>query len=133
MTLFCWLLRPTPQPTASRFPFRKGPALAACVLAFTASVLPIPLRAQEAAAGVADAAPAAAPGALDVLPSQALGADDLVQIMVPYCPELSRSFRVASDGTLALPLLKQRIPVAGRERAHGGRRRAAARGCEQVL
>lgn len=49
----------------------------------------------------------------DVLPSQALGADDLLQIMVPYCPELSHSFRVSSDGTLALPLLKQPIAVAG--------------------
>ncbi len=69
----------------------------------------------------------------DVLPSQALGPDDLLQIMVPYCPELSRSFRISSDGTLALPLLKQRIPVAGLQPAQVEKRIAAELVREQVL
>ena len=33
--------------------------------------------------------------------------------MVTDCPELTRSFRVSSDGTLALPLLGHRLPAAG--------------------
>ena len=57
--------------------------------------------------------PVGRPAQAGVLPSEILGADDLLEIMVSYCPELSRSFRVSSDGTLALPLLKTRIKVAG--------------------
>ncbi len=76
--------------------------------------------------------PASVP-ASGVLPAQALGADDLVQIMVPYCPELSRSFRVSSDGTLALPLLKQRISVAGLQPAEVEKKIAAALVADQVL
>lgn len=49
----------------------------------------------------------------NVLPAEALGPDDLLEIMIPYCPELSRSFRVSSDGNLMLPLLKKQISVAG--------------------
>lgn len=48
-----------------------------------------------------------------VLPSETLGPDDLVEIMVPYCAELSRSFRVGSDGTLTLPLIRHPIKAAG--------------------
>ncbi|HEY0758379.1 MAG TPA: polysaccharide biosynthesis/export family protein [Acidisarcina sp.] len=55
-------------------------------------------------------APVAAQAAL---PAESLGPDDLLEIMVSYCPELSRTFRVSSDGTLALPLLHQRLTVAG--------------------
>jgi len=51
--------------------------------------------------------------ASDALPAQTIGPDDLISIMVSDCPELSRSFRVSSDGTLALPLLGHRIPAAG--------------------
>ena len=47
------------------------------------------------------------------LPSESLGADDLLEVMVSYCPELTRSFRVGSDGTLALPLLKEKLKVVG--------------------
>jgi polysaccharide export outer membrane protein len=60
--------------------------------------------------------PSAYNGVQDVgvaLPSQAVGPDDLISIMVSDCPELSRSFRISSDGTLALPLLGHRVPAAG--------------------
>jgi polysaccharide biosynthesis/export protein len=48
-----------------------------------------------------------------VLPAGNLGADDLIELMIPYCPELSRSFRVGSDGYLTLPLLKKKLYVIG--------------------
>lgn len=47
------------------------------------------------------------------LPAESLGKDDLLEIAVPYCPELSGRFRVGSDGKLVLPLLRDHIPVAG--------------------
>src|ERR1700722_18911097 len=49
----------------------------------------------------------------DALPAQSIGPNDLISIQVSDCPELSRSFRVSSDGTLALPLLENRIAAAG--------------------
>jgi protein involved in polysaccharide export with SLBB domain len=52
-------------------------------------------------------------GMSTVLPAEAVGPNDLIEIMVPYCAELSRSFRVDSDGNLTLPLLKRSIKVAG--------------------
>jgi polysaccharide biosynthesis/export protein len=52
-------------------------------------------------------------GASTVLPAEAVGPNDLIEVMVPYCTELSRSFRVDSDGNLNLPLLKRSIKVAG--------------------
>jgi polysaccharide biosynthesis/export protein len=57
--------------------------------------------------------PAALPPVSMVLPAEILGPDDLIEIMVPYCTELSRTFRVGSDGTLTLPLLKHPIRAAG--------------------
>ena len=48
-----------------------------------------------------------------VQPSQNIGPDDLLEIAVSYCPELTHKFRVSPDGTLTLPLLKPGIPVAG--------------------
>lgn len=48
-----------------------------------------------------------------VLPAESLGNDDLLEITVPYCPELSSKFRVGSDGKLALPLLPHPIQAAG--------------------
>ncbi len=48
------------------------------------------------------------------LPSaETLGAGDLIDVAVSYCAELSRTFRVTSEGTLALPLLHHPLPVAG--------------------
>jgi len=53
------------------------------------------------------------PAANTVQPSQNIGPDDLLEIEVSYCPELTHRFRVSPDGTLTLPLLKSSIPVAG--------------------
>jgi polysaccharide export outer membrane protein len=43
----------------------------------------------------------------------AIGPDDLIDLTVAYCPELTHNFRVSSDGKLALPLLHQPLDVAG--------------------
>jgi polysaccharide export outer membrane protein len=57
----------------------------------------------------------APPSSPDVnLPAQKIGPNDLLWISVADCPELTRNFRVSSDGTLSLPLLKERIPASGR-------------------
>ncbi len=48
------------------------------------------------------------------LPAQKIGPNDLLSVSVADCPELTRNFRVSADGTLLLPLLAQRIYVAGR-------------------
>ena len=58
------------------------------------------------------AVPASAPANL---PEQKVGPGDLISIVVSDCPELTRNFRVSSDGTLALPLLRERIRAAGRD------------------
>ncbi len=126
----------------ARTPYTKR-STSFCTLAFAAMVLPaflLPgsLAAQDAAepnaaqSGTASAVPAPL-ATNDVLPSQALGADDLLQIMVPYCPELSRSFRVGADGSLVLPLLKQRISVAGLQPSQVEKKIADALISEQVL
>ncbi len=47
------------------------------------------------------------------LPVQKLGADDLVGVSVYDAPELTRTVRVSSDGAIRLPMLRQRIPIAG--------------------
>jgi polysaccharide export outer membrane protein len=84
-------------------------AFAAALFAAAAMLLAHGASAQDADAPSI----AAASGVADVLPAQKLGPSDLVQIMVPYCPELSRSFRIGPDGELSLPLLKQPIKAAG--------------------
>jgi polysaccharide biosynthesis/export protein len=43
------------------------------------------------------------------LPTQRVGPDDLLSVSVADCPEMTRTFRVLGDGTLVLPLLKERI------------------------
>lgn len=48
------------------------------------------------------------------LPLQPLGPNDLVSVAVLGVPELSRSVRIAEDGSLRLPLLPQPIPAAGK-------------------
>ncbi len=55
-----------------------------------------------------------APSAEFNLPSQKVGPDDLLSVSVADCPELSRNFRVGADGTVPLPLLKERLKVAGK-------------------
>jgi polysaccharide export outer membrane protein len=57
--------------------------------------------------------PAASVPPSQILPAESLGADDLLEIMVSYCPELTHSFRVSSDGSLSLPLLHQKLKVDG--------------------
>jgi polysaccharide export outer membrane protein len=47
------------------------------------------------------------------LPDETLGPDDLIEVSVSYCPELSQNFRIAPDGILHLPLLHKPLPVAG--------------------
>jgi polysaccharide export outer membrane protein len=49
------------------------------------------------------------------LPGQKVGPGDLIAVAVANCPELTRSFRVAADGTLPLPLLERRIHAAGKQ------------------
>jgi len=48
-----------------------------------------------------------------VQPAERLGANDLLEIRVSYCPELSGKFRIGADGKLALPLLAQSIQATG--------------------
>jgi polysaccharide biosynthesis/export protein len=63
--------------------------------------------------GTAPAQEVGGAGGSTVLPAETVGPNDLIEMMVPYCPELSRSFRVDADGYLTLPLLKRPIKVAG--------------------
>ena len=67
------------------------------------------------------------------LPAQRVGPDDLLTIAVEDCPELTRTFRVLGDGTLALPLLKERIPAANRYPEEIGVDIARALAAEQLL
>lgn len=48
------------------------------------------------------------------LPMQKVGAGDLLSVSVADCPELTRNFRVTNDGTLQLPLLKEKIEATGK-------------------
>jgi polysaccharide export outer membrane protein len=48
------------------------------------------------------------------LPAQKIGPNDLLSVSVEDCPELTHNFRVSADGTLALPLLKKKLSVAGK-------------------
>ncbi len=57
-------------------------------------------------------APSSSPDAN--LPAQKVGPNDLLWVSVADCPELTRNFRVSSEGTLRLPLLKERIEAAGK-------------------
>ncbi len=48
------------------------------------------------------------------LPAQPIGPDDLVAVTVYDSPELSRTIRVSADGTLRMPMLKQKIHAQGK-------------------
>jgi len=50
-----------------------------------------------------------------ILPSQKIGPGDLLSIAVADSTDLTRNFRVSSDGLLALPLLQEKIRAAGKE------------------
>jgi len=47
------------------------------------------------------------------LPIQKLGPEDLISIQVYDAPELARTIRIAADGTIRLPMLKEKIRVQG--------------------
>jgi polysaccharide export outer membrane protein len=47
------------------------------------------------------------------LPSQRLGVDDLIAVSVYDAPELTRTVRLETDGSIHLPLLNKGIPAAG--------------------
>ena len=47
------------------------------------------------------------------LPAQRIGANDLVAISVYDAPELTRTVRIGADGTMRLPMLKQKIKAEG--------------------
>jgi polysaccharide biosynthesis/export protein len=47
------------------------------------------------------------------LPAQKIGPRDLVTVQVYDSPELSRSIRIGADGTIRIPMLKQRVKAAG--------------------
>lgn len=47
------------------------------------------------------------------LPNQRIGPNDLIGISVYDAPELTRTVRVSSDGSLRLPLLKNRVSASG--------------------
>jgi polysaccharide export outer membrane protein len=47
------------------------------------------------------------------LPGQPIGPNDLISVAVYDAPELSGTFRVAADGTISLPLLRQPVAVKG--------------------
>jgi protein involved in polysaccharide export with SLBB domain len=138
MTLFHLLSSvPRQRTTRIRIHAKRGslaPLIAlACSTFLCSPVLSTTLAAQQPDTGDTVRNIAAAPSSNDILPSQTLGADDLLQIMVPYCPELSRSFRISSDGTLALPLLKQSIDAAGLLPAQLEKKIGAELVAEQVL
>jgi len=48
------------------------------------------------------------------LPSQPLGPNDLLNISVYKCPELTRTFRVSADGAIRLAMIKNPLPVVGK-------------------
>jgi len=47
------------------------------------------------------------------LPAQKIGPNDLIAVSVYDSPELSRTIRVGTDGTIRLPMLKRRITAQG--------------------
>ena len=67
------------------------------------------------------------------LPVQKIGVDDLIGISVYDSPELTRTVRVGSDGTIRLPMVKARIPVFGLLPADVEAKIAAQLTSEQVL
>ncbi len=67
------------------------------------------------------------------LPTQKVGVDDLLSISVADSPELTRTFRVAADGTLPLPMLKEQIEAAHKYPAEIEKEITAALTDEDVL
>lgn len=67
------------------------------------------------------------------LPPQPVGVSDLLAVSVYGAPELTRTVRVSEEGTLRIPMLQQRVPVAGLMPAAIEERLAAALAQEQIL
>ncbi len=61
--------------------------------------------------------PGAPPASLEVgganLPAQKLGPNDLIAVAVYGAPELTRTVRVGAEGTIRMPMLRQRVRAAG--------------------
>ncbi len=78
---------------------------------FTCAILHAPLAANASAAQIDT------PGNLALANSnlafEPVGPGDLLSISVTGSPELSRSYRVAADGSISLPLLSKNIHVSG--------------------
>jgi polysaccharide export outer membrane protein len=72
------------------------------------------LLSAQTAPGAAVNADQQSPTMVYNLPSQPVGVDDLLAVSVYDSPELSRTVRVAADGTIRLPMLKQKIAVSGK-------------------
>jgi polysaccharide biosynthesis/export protein len=53
------------------------------------------------------------PTSISNLPMQRVGQEDLLGLSVYGAPEFTRTIRVAADGTMRLPMLKQKIRVEG--------------------
>src|SRR5262249_36108381 len=47
------------------------------------------------------------------LPAHRIGVDDLLSVTIYGAPEFSRTVRVASDGSIRLPMLKEKITARG--------------------
>lgn len=67
------------------------------------------------------------------LPARPLGAEDLVAVNVYGAPELTRTVRVSSEGSIRLPMLDRPVAVAGALPAQVEQRIAAALIEEHVL
>lgn len=68
-----------------------------------------------------------------VQPIQKVGPDDLLSISVANAPELTRNFRVSSDGSLSLPMLRQKLAVAGKDTPDIEKQIADELAAEQIL
>jgi polysaccharide export outer membrane protein len=93
----------------------KTPALWIGLL--SALLLPLAVVGQTVAAPTGEQPAETTPQQPVSLPEQRVGPGDLIALAVANCPELTRNFRVAHDGSLPLPLLKQRIQAGGKEPA----------------
>jgi len=67
------------------------------------------------------------------LPAQAIGPADLLAISVYGAPELTRTVRVSAEGSIRLPMLREKIDAQGLMPAEVETRIAAALAQEQIL
>ncbi|MDP9054850.1 MAG: polysaccharide biosynthesis/export family protein [Acidobacteriota bacterium] len=79
---------------------------------FSASIISLPLAAQETTRATASAAAADMnPGSN--LPLQRVGPEDLLNVQVYDSPELTHTVRISAEGTIRMPMLSQPIRVQG--------------------